>query len=252
MNIEIANRLYEYRKQNNLSQEELAQQIGVSRQAVSKWERAESSPDTDNLIELAKLYGVSLDELLFTNEPTRKGEKEEDKSKDYVNIGLGGIHVKDGEDEVHITWKEGLRIMSGEGEDDVRVSWKDGIRVVTDGEVEFDSEEWAKKVRRKWYLHLPVGLLATAAFLYLGIWQNLWHVAWLVFLVVPVFYQLLKMTEAYGLRRKLDNFPMVWLCIAAYLYSGFFHDLWHPAWVIFLAVPIYYSLVALIPKKKKD
>lgn len=53
----------------NLSQEELASRIGVSRQAVSKWERAEASPDTDNLILLADIYGVSLDELL-------KGEKE--------------------------------------------------------------------------------------------------------------------------------------------------------------------------------
>ena len=64
MNIETANRLYQYRKKNNLSQEELAAKIGVSRQAVSKWERAEASPDTDNLILLAKLYGVTLDDLL--------------------------------------------------------------------------------------------------------------------------------------------------------------------------------------------
>lgn len=64
MNIEIANRLVRLRKENHLSQEELAARIGVSRQAVSKWERAEASPDTDNLILLARLYGLSLDELL--------------------------------------------------------------------------------------------------------------------------------------------------------------------------------------------
>ena len=64
MNIEIANRLVQLRKNHNLSQEELAARIGVSRQAVSKWERAEASPDTDNLILLARLYGISLDELL--------------------------------------------------------------------------------------------------------------------------------------------------------------------------------------------
>ena len=66
MNIEIANRLVKLRKENGLSQEELAAKIGISRQAVSKWERAEASPDTDNLILLARLYGISLDALLAT------------------------------------------------------------------------------------------------------------------------------------------------------------------------------------------
>ena len=68
MNIEIANRLQKLRKENGYSQEELADKLGISRQAVSKWERAESSPDTDNLIVLARLYNVSLDDLLKDTE----------------------------------------------------------------------------------------------------------------------------------------------------------------------------------------
>lgn len=68
MNIEIANRLVNLRKSNGLSQEALAEKLGISRQAVSKWERAEASPDTDNLIMLARLYHVSLDELLQTED----------------------------------------------------------------------------------------------------------------------------------------------------------------------------------------
>lgn len=68
MNIEIANRLVNLRKENGLSQEQLAEKIGVSRQAVSKWERSEASPDTDNIILLARLYNISLDELLRTED----------------------------------------------------------------------------------------------------------------------------------------------------------------------------------------
>lgn len=61
----IAQRLAARRKQAGLSQEALADKLGVSRQAVSKWERAESLPDTDNLIALAAIYGLTLDELLW-------------------------------------------------------------------------------------------------------------------------------------------------------------------------------------------
>lgn len=68
MNIQIANRLLELRKAHGLSQEQLADSLGISRQAVSKWERAEASPDTDNLICLAKLYNISLDSLLQIEE----------------------------------------------------------------------------------------------------------------------------------------------------------------------------------------
>ena len=64
MNVETAQRLADLRRSKGFSQEGLARKLGLSRQAVSKWECAESSPDTENLISLAKLYGVSLDELL--------------------------------------------------------------------------------------------------------------------------------------------------------------------------------------------
>lgn len=64
MNVEIAQRLAELRRERGFSQESLGEQLGLSRQAVSKWERAESAPDMGNLIALADLYGVTLDELL--------------------------------------------------------------------------------------------------------------------------------------------------------------------------------------------
>ena len=75
MTTEIANRLSALRKSHGLSQEALASALTVSRQAVSKWERGETSPDTDNIIALARLYGISLDELLLFDPP--KADEEE-------------------------------------------------------------------------------------------------------------------------------------------------------------------------------
>lgn len=55
------------RKQKSMSQEQLASQLTVSRQAISKWELNSSLPDTENLIKLSKLFGVSIDYLLNDN-----------------------------------------------------------------------------------------------------------------------------------------------------------------------------------------
>ena len=76
MDVQIASRLANRRREAGLSQEALAAKLGVSRQAVSKWERSEASPDTDNLIALAALYGVTLDELLYGTDEQDSGSAE--------------------------------------------------------------------------------------------------------------------------------------------------------------------------------
>lgn len=59
-----------YRKRAKLSQEELAAAVGVSRQAVSKWELGDATPEVDKLLALARAFGVTADELLSEAEPT--------------------------------------------------------------------------------------------------------------------------------------------------------------------------------------
>ena len=60
----IGNKILELRKKNNMSQEDLAEKIGVARQTISKWELSETSPDLRQAKELSKLFKVSLDELV--------------------------------------------------------------------------------------------------------------------------------------------------------------------------------------------
>lgn len=63
------------RKKMGLSQEELANKIGVSRQAVSKWESGQSMPDLDKIIALSELFGVSTDYILKGTEDVSKDER---------------------------------------------------------------------------------------------------------------------------------------------------------------------------------
>ena len=57
-------RLKMYRTESGMTQEDLAEKLGVSRQAVAKWERGESIPDIDSCIKLADIYGTTVDLLV--------------------------------------------------------------------------------------------------------------------------------------------------------------------------------------------
>lgn len=154
MDLAMAQRLVNRRKAAGLSQEALAAQLGVSRQAVSKWERSESSPDTDNLIALAALYGVSLDELLYGEavddadcsedsdagaEASDEAEEDEDSAdntsrsdKPLVDISLAhGIHVIDPDkgEEVHVGWN-GIHVTNDRKGEEVHVG-PGGVHVDT-------------------------------------------------------------------------------------------------------------------------
>lgn len=75
----IGEKIYQLRKQKGLSQEELAEQLGVTRQAVSKWELGTSVPELESVVALAKLFGVSTDHLLTDTVQNRSAHEEAPK-----------------------------------------------------------------------------------------------------------------------------------------------------------------------------
>ena len=171
MNIEIADRLVALRREHGYSQEELAARLGVSRQAVSKWERAESSPDTDNLIALARLYGVSLDELLLQG--PRPGETEEAREEREIF-------------EAAQAWE--------------------------DAEARLEKKQKKKRKARKEKL--------------------LWLLTLVLMAGLPTVTHLLGLDGVY---------PVVITVI--YLITGFLLDNWHPGWMLYLSIPLYYALL---------
>ena len=65
----LGQRIQALRKQHGLSQEGLGERLGVSRQAISRWEMDGAVPEVDKLIAMARLFGVSLNQLLGVEEP---------------------------------------------------------------------------------------------------------------------------------------------------------------------------------------
>ena len=100
MNMRLAEKIFNERKRLGLSQEQFAEQMGVSRQAVSKWESGQSMPDLDKLVLMSQIFGVTTDYLLkedgdvipeYEKEPTQApySEKERKESEDIMETVAG-------------------------------------------------------------------------------------------------------------------------------------------------------------------
>ena len=250
MDLAMAQRLVNRRKAAGLSQEALAAQLGVSRQAVSKWERSESSPDTDNLIALAALYGVSLDELLYgeaadsaddskdssvgTEASDDKAEEDEDSAdntsrsdKPLVDISLAhGIHVIDPDkgEEVHVGWngihvtndRKGEEVHVGPGGVHVDTLEDDGHSVHTnaDGTVTIDGETFSswKEAHDKLDHH-----------------GKHFHTK---------------------LGRAWNKFPFPALIALAYLMLGIVYGTWGMGLFLVFLIPIYYAIGDFIDRRR--
>jgi len=235
MTIEIADRLIKLRKKYGYSQEELADKLGLSRQAVSKWERAEASPDTDNLICLAKLYGVSLDELLSTDDSVETIVEEQVKKETPKKEE--GIHLVDDEgNEVHIHDKH------------ITLIDEHGNKVEKDHFMsEFD--------KKNMVLTSILGAAALVTYIILGVTLGMWWNAWVVFFVPEVIASVVRVIH----HKNLNKFNMAFLACFVFFFvcmvlPGKDANLWHPMWTVFLAIPVYHSIVGSINKAlgKKD
>ncbi len=190
MNIQLADRLVTLRKEHNLSQEALAEKLGLSRQAVSKWERAEASPDTDNLIALAEIYGISLDALLGNDVDIEKtSENTEDKAEDTVN--------KDGKNvdkfkkmlsyaPVILLAVVAIYIICGMLFHLWKILWVLFLLAVAYA-LYFGSKIVKKKIVSVFLMTCCVTLVASAIYALAGFVFNVWGIAWIVFLAIPAY-----------------------------------------------------------------
>lgn len=220
MDIKTADRLQELRKSHGYSQEALSEKLGVSRQAVSKWERGESSPDTDNLIALANIYGITLDDIL-------NGEKE----------------IRRVQDMPLEPPKPGMRI-SSEG---------------TKTEQHDDKSEVKKEKKKSLYPSLgktlfkfPFALIAAALYVVLNLITHNWHPSWIMFMLIPIYYHFAGACFTKSQKGFLFAQPVPEIIILLYLILGFISGLWGAGAILFIIIPLYYWGVAFYKKNKKE
>ena len=97
----LADKIIDERKRLGLSQEELAEKLSVSRQAVSKWESAQSTPDLQRVLQMAELFEVSTDYLLKDEiEPEENGVVTREESISATPVRR--VSMEEANDYIHI------------------------------------------------------------------------------------------------------------------------------------------------------
>ena len=249
MENELSLRLAELRKKNNLSQEALAEKLSLSRQAISKWERGESAPDTENLIALSKIFGVTLDELVGK----KSGENPVDISVDgEKNTGefFGEVEqISQKNEQLPAVAEQQLsrRETRKEKRIERRNNRKEKISERKNSRVKKEKAPMLYPKTHSVLLKIPVIIIVPIAFVLIGIFTGVWHPTWLINIIIPIYYLL---CHAFGARNRKQFFvrmPVLLLTGLIFLSLGFTIG-WSKAWIVLLVNPVYYWLAFLIKK----
>ena len=264
----IAEKLKQLRLESGMSQDKLAEHLLVSRQAISKWENGETLPDMENMIALAKLYGVSLDELvgIAVNKKENPGadnvennNADDNDDPSYINadikkdgenlrINLGGINIKvkgggknitingnesdsdifddldDTFDEIDDAFDDLDEALGDLDDEDVNIHIGGNIQIdedgidINNGRVKIDKDgininDGKIKIRKS-------GIVIDE-----------------------------KEFES-KLVRILRAVPYPIITVIAFLLLGTFMNTWGTAWILFCTIPVYYSVIHCISKKR--
>lgn len=272
----LPNNLYELRRRHGLSQEEFAEKLYVSRQAVSKWERGEAYPDTENLIAISDMFGVTIDDLL-KSENICEGEPVSEETEDNndndsgfkvnvdnkVKINLnGGITVDDEDTKVTIDFDNGdilvddedCQIKVGLGQGGITVNGDDGVKVklgrfgIEIDDDDDDDDDMSSATGLIAVLHkIPYPIIATLAFICCGCFFNGWSWAWTLFMTIPLYYSVITCIR----KKRFSSFDYTIFVAFIYCLIGVLFKLWHPMWIIFLTLPIYYHIAASIDNRNR-
>ena len=196
----LGERLLNLRKKLNLSQEEVAFKLNVSRQTISKWETDQSTPDFDKIAPLCELYGITADELLTGKKEEIKEEKlssnkEEIAKKRAKGIGIGVLCYF-----IAITW-----IMISVPVLMINPVISAAIFLLISGVATFfiiytcivyKEQKTEKEIKEKKLIkqiEKVLSLIALILYLFISFTTMAWHITWLIWIVYALIMEIIKL-----------------------------------------------------------
>lgn len=171
--------LVELRKEKHLTQNDLAESLGVTYQAVSKWERGENLPDSMMLIDIAAFYGITVDELL-NGKRINKKNLHTIKQRKAILMGIGIALLILSPISIWIFGVENYQLYVIT----ILVMAAIGVLLIIYSSVSSESLKAIDNPRSTRDKHIQDGIYAVCVgiFLILGFMFGLWYIAWVVFI----------------------------------------------------------------------
>ena len=212
----LSEKIQQLRKQNEISQEQLAEKLNVTRQAISKWETGECLPDIENILQLSDIFGVTVDYLL-KDKPTPEAHPNPVDQKPFSTTPNNNHFNED----LAIADELDRRPARSWGRFDFTIEGGEGIKSV-------------------------IYPLATLAYLIIGIYWGLWHPGWVIFIFAWLLTEVISF-----FRTGRFNVSIYSIAAIAFLCVGFFTGQWRHAWLFFVVAWVINSAARPAKKKKK-
>ena len=207
----IGERLLKLRREKNLSQEELANVLDVSRQTISKWETDQSLPDSDKIIPLCNYFGITSDELLTGNSNIKEAKQDNVKSNFARNIAIAVM--------LYIFSVLAIVLCSAKFDEPIigvsiffaLVGLGTGLLIYNG--IYYSKESDEKKSTKQNVLAKQVtGIVDTIGvtiYLVVSFATMAWHITWIIFLIVGIINEIIKLifmvTDHYDDSEDEDN-----------------------------------------------
>ncbi len=203
--MKINEKIYSLRKEKGLSQEELANELNVSRQTVSKWETGESNPDFDKIVPLCELFGITTEELLRDRKIEGLEEEKPNKKKallitiSVIMYFLAISFIVFGEETLNLN--DGI-LVSGFL---MLIAIATGLLIYTCMTMPSPKKEEREEEKNP-LSNAIIGclaLVALAAYLLISFATGAWHISWIIWLIYALVARIIKL--AFTLKGSDNN-----------------------------------------------
>lgn len=204
----IGERLYNLRKERNLSQEDLANELDVSRQSISKWETNQSMPDFDKIISLCQFFNITTDELLTGNRDIVEAKENSIKSNYARNLAVAiGLYIfsivsflifASGFKQPIIGVCVGLTL----------VAVATGIIIYNSimyGKKKVKSEEQKKQERQLNLISEAVILVGIVLYFLLSFLTRAWYITWVIYIIIPAVIIIIKIFFSFKDKKEEED-----------------------------------------------